>query len=80
MTTTTTIPKDYKPYILGILRKRLNYVNGPLLLSDLRYAFDDVGVDPEYIRQLACQATSWSQFKHYFRSEIDRVEREKGRV
>ncbi len=51
-------------YIRALLRKQLNYVDESTLVPDLDYAFHIAGVDPEYIKQVARQARSWTQFNH----------------
>jgi HNH endonuclease len=72
--------QEKKPYMLdiyyirGILRNRLTYLNEGLLISDLDYAFHVANVNPEYIKQVAKQARSWTSFRNVVNETIAEVE------
>ena len=51
-------------YIRAILRNRLSYLNEVLLIKDLDYAFHIAHVNPEYVKQLAKEANSWTSFRN----------------
>jgi len=69
--------KPYMPdvyYVRGILRNRLSYINEGILMSDLDYAFHVANVNPEYVKQLAKQANSWTSFRKVLDKTIAEVE------
>lgn len=51
-------------YIRGILRKRLSYLNEQILMDELDRAFHVVNVSPEYVKELAKHAKSWTGFRN----------------
>lgn len=61
-------------YIRGILRNRLGYLNESILIRDLDYAFHVADVNPGYVKQLAKQARSWTNFRNILNETITEVE------
>jgi hypothetical protein len=61
-------------YIRGILRKRLSYVNEGMVIADLDYAFHVANVNPEYIKRVAKDARSWTQFHNELWETVSEVE------
>jgi|SRR5688572_95443 len=51
-------------YVRGILRNRLSYVNERMAMRYLEEAVE-LGVGTEYLKQLAKDCRSWSQFEHW---------------
>jgi len=63
-------------YIRGILRNRLQYLNESMLIEELDYAFHVANVNPEYIKQVAKQARSWTDFRNRLGDTVEQAESE----